>query len=444
MKILIVDDEKLLRWSINKTLTKAGYTTSEAASVAEAKNLIISDEPDIVLLDINLPDGNGVEILKWAKNAYPDMMFVMITARGRVSDAVNSMRLGAHDFLEKPLDMENLVEHLTRVVEIIELKREVWRLGKTEKTESARIVATSPPMLEAVRLAHTVAESEAQTILLLGESGSGKDLMAQFIHEHSRRRNNPFMVINCVAMPETLMESELFGYEKGAFTDAKSQKKGALELADGGTVFLDEIGEMKLSMQTKLLRVLENWSFKRVGGSRDISVDIRVIGATNRDLEESVREGDFREDLYYRLNVFPIEIPPLRDRPDDIRILANHFLKLYNRKFGKNIVDFSPDAMEELVHYKWPGNIRELRNVIERIMILQTTESIDTDDLPLRTTHRSPAMPARPMEMVPLEVAEKNLILRSLEETKGNVTHAAKILGVSRDRLRYKVKKHGI
>ena len=440
MKLLINDDEKLFRWSIVKTLTRAGYEVLEGGTAEEAKQRIVSEEPDIVLLDINLPDGNGIEILKWARNSFPDMLFLMITARGRVSDAVDSMRSGAHDYLEKPIDMESLVEHVNRAREMIELRRELTRRSQSQTVERASIIAESPTMTESVRLARAAAESGAQTILLLGESGSGKDLLARFIHEHSTRVSNPFMVINCAAVPETLLESELFGFEKGAFTDAKNQKKGILELANDGTVFLDEIGEMKPSMQSKLLRVLEDWTFKRVGGTRDIKVDVRVIAATNQNLSGMVEAHDFREDLFYRLNVFPIEIPPLRRRPEDILALAQHFVTVYNAKFGKKILGFTKEAAAGLIGYPCPGNVRELRNVVERAMILQTEPYISLIDFLLKKEA------AAPQELIPgilpLGEAERILIERALTLTHGNVVQAAKMLHISRDKLRYKIRKH--
>ena len=428
---------------MNKTLTKAGYQILEAGCVKEAKHMIVGEEPEITLLDINLPDGTGIEILKWAKNSFPDMMFLMITARGKVNDAVDAMRSGAYDYLEKPLDMESLVERITRVREVIELRRQLWRLSKTEESAAPLVIAESQCMLEAVRLAHTVAESGAQTVLLLGESGSGKDLLARFIHEHSSRRIHPFMVINCAAMPENLLESELFGHEKGAFTDAKLMKRGILELADEGTVFLDEIGEMNAAMQSKFLRVLEDWTFKRVGGTRDISVNVRVIAATNQDLDRMVKEKEFREDLYYRLNVFPIHIPSLRERLEDILALAQHFLTMYNRKFGKSILGFTKEATHSLLGYAWPGNARELRNVIERAMILQTEPYINSLDLLLRRDD-TPANQSLFPGIIPLGEAEKILIQRALTLTRGNVVRAAKVLHISRDKLRYKIKKHQI
>ncbi len=376
MKLLIVDDEKLFRWSLNKILGKAGYQTIEAVTVKEAKQLITAEEPEIVLLDINLPDGNGVDTLKWAKLSFPEMMFMMITAKGKVSDAVEAMKSGAYDFLEKPVDMESLIQHVDRVREVIHLRRQIVRLSQEEEKSRPRLIASSPAMVEAVRLAHTFAESSAQTALLLGESGSGKDLLARYIHEHSLRARMPFMAINCAAMPENLLESELFGYEKGAFTDAKTMKRGIFELAHEGTVFLDEVGEMTASMQAKLLRVLEDWTFKRVGGTRDITVDVRLIAATNQDLETLLTGRKFREDLFYRLNVFPIRIPALRERPEDIQVLADHFVSHFNRKFGRNVLNFSNESIQTLLSYPWPGNVRELKNVIERAMILQTGPQI--------------------------------------------------------------------
>lgn len=425
-----------------KTLSRAGYQVLEGGSTEEAKQKIVNEEPDIVLLDINLPDGNGIDVLKWARSSLPDMMFIMITARGRVADAVDSMRSGAYDYLEKPIDMESLVEHVNRVREMIELKRELTRRSQSQTPEHASIVAESAIMTEAVRLARAAAESGAQTILLLGESGCGKDLFARFIHEHSDRGSKPFMVINCAAVPENLLESELFGFEKGAFTDAKNQKKGILELANEGTVFLDEIGEMKPSMQSKLLRVLEDWTFKRVGGTRDIKVDVRVIAATNQNLTEMVHARDFREDLFYRLNVFPIDIPPLRKRPEDILALAQHFVTVYNAKFGKKILGFTGETAGLLVGYPWPGNVRELRNVVERAMILQAEPQISSLDFLLKkdTAATQELIPG----ILPLDEAERILIERALSVTHGNVVQAARVLQVSRDKLRYKIRKHNL
>ena len=445
MKLLIVDDEKLFRWSLTKILGKSGYQIVEAASAREAKQLILSEEPEIALLDMNLPDGNGIEILKWARSSFPDMMFLMITAQGRVSDAVDAMRSGAYDYLEKPIDNDSLVEHVNRIKEVIELKRQLLRLSSQTSEKPGRvIVAESQAMIEIVRLARTVAESAAQTVLLLGESGCGKDLLAQYIHDHSERKPNPFMVINCAALPEQLLESELFGHEKGAFTDAKMLKRGILELADQGTVFLDEIGELTAAMQAKLLRVLEDWTFKRVGGIRDICVNVRLIAATNQDLEDMIRQKNFREDLFYRLNVFPIRIPPLRERPEDIEPLANHFVAFYNQKFSKHILGFSKDSLQSLKGYAWPGNVRELRNAIERVMILQNEPYINSMEFLFDKASRSHRTKNAVSEILPLLEAEKNLIERALTATNGNVVRAAKLLRVSRDKLRYKIKKHGL
>jgi DNA-binding NtrC family response regulator len=443
MKLLIVEDEKLLRWSLNKTLAKAGFETLEAATIADGREAILQQEPEIVLMDIGLPDGSGMDLLKWARGSFPHTMFVMMTARSRVKDAVEAMRNGAHDYLEKPLEMEALVEHMNRVREVVELKAELQRLAAAGHTEDVQIIAHAPAMTELVRLAHTVAESGAQAILLLGESGVGKDHLARYIHAHSPRRGRPFMIINCAALPEALLESELFGHEKGAFTDAKDQKKGILELADGGTVFLDEIGEMKPSMQAKLLRVLEDWTFKRVGGARDIKVDVRMIAATNQDLEGMVKRKDFREDLFYRLNVFPIHIPPLRRRREDILPMARYFLQQYNRRFGKAVAGFAEDAAAELTGYPWPGNVRELKNAVERVMILCTRDTIRAEDLQLRRPEGSAAgTPGE--EVVPLYAAEKALLQRALAKAGGNVSQAAKLLEITRDKMRYKIKKHGL
>lgn len=441
MKVLIVDDENLLRTSLSKYLENQGFETASAENLKVAREIIIKDEPEIVLLDVNLPDGNGIEFLEWAKNLYPDILFIIITAHGRIRDAITAIKNGAFDYLEKPLEMEEVLLNLKKAEEHLKLKKEVIKLRRTLQEKETELIAVSPKTLEVLTLARTIAASDAKSVLLLGESGVGKDLFAKFIHQNSKRKDLPFLVLNCAAVPDNLIESELFGYEKGAFTDAKTQKKGLLELADNGTIFLDEIGDMKLELQAKLLRVLEDGTFKRIGGTRDLKVDVRFIAATNQDLKKKIEEKIFREDLYYRLELFPLYIPPLRERKEDIIPLAMHFINFYNKKTGKKVSGFTEEARNLFLNYFWPGNIRELKNTIERIIILTNKEFIDTEEL-LFLKKFDKEMPQEPISSI--EEMEINLINKALKEVSGNISKAAKKLGISRDKLRYKLKKYKI
>ncbi len=440
MKILIVDDENLFRISIAKLLRNESYNVFESSTIKEAKEIIIKEEPDIVLLDVNLPDGTGIDLLEWAISGYPDILFIMLTAYGKIKDAINCVKKGAFNYLEKPIEAEEILINVKKAEEHIILKNELLMYKKRDK-EDIEIIASSNKMQEVLRLAHTVATSEARTILLQGESGTGKDLIAKYIHLHSRRRDNPFLVLNCAAVPENLLESEIFGYEKGAFTDAKTQKKGLLELANDGTLFLDEIGELKINLQAKVLRFLEDGVFKRLGGLRDIQTDVMFISATNRDLKKEVEEKLFREDLYYRISIFPIYIPPLRERKEDILPLAKHFINLYNKKFNKKVLGLTKEAEISLLEYEWYGNVREIRNVIERTMILINKEYIDLEDLNLDKDKKSEA---KREDYYSLEDMEIKLIKNALKYTNYNVSKAARVLKITRDKLRYKIKKYKI
>jgi len=331
--------------------------------------------------------------------------------------------------------------NLKKAQEHINLKNELSRYKKSNFEKSLEIIASSQKMQEVLKLAHSVASSEARTILLQGESGTGKDLIAKYIHLHSRRSSFPFLVLNCAAVPENLLESEIFGYEKGAFTDAKTQKKGLLELANGGTLFLDEIGELKLNLQAKILRVLEDGIFKRLGGIRDIQTDVMFIAATNRDLKKRVEENQFREDLYYRISIFPIYIPPLRERREDILPLAKHFINIYNKRLGKKVLGFTKEAEKEVIEYNWYGNARELKNVIERAMILINKDYIDLKDLNIHLDFKNDI---KKTEFLSLEEMEINFIKEALKNNNYNVTKAAKVLKITRDKLRYKMKKYKI
>ncbi len=451
-KILVVDDEKLIRWSLEQELTRAEYEVICAETGEAGLRLFREEQPEMVLLDIRLPGMSGIDLLRAIREADSEIPVMMITAHGDVQSAVTAMKLGAYDYLEKPFEMDRVRHLVEKALETASLKQEVRQLrGEQEKRYGFdQVIGRSERIRQLLDLARKVARSEAATVLLEGESGTGKDLLARAIHYQSDRARRPFMEVNCSAIPDTLIESELFGHEKGAFTDAKSQKKGLLELADGGTVYLDEIAEMQPAVQAKLLKVIEEKAFKRVGGARDIRVNVRFIAATNRDLAASVREGRFREDLYYRLKVIPLVLPPLRDRKEDILPLARQFIAQFNREFRRNVQGISAAAEELILAYHWPGNVRELRNVIERAMILETADQILPEHLPLeiRVPSERQESAGAPYEISPegfsLEAVEKDLIRKALALTHGNQVRAARLLNITRDVLRYRMKKHGI
>ncbi len=449
-KILVIDDEKLLRWSLQQNLTKEGYTVVTAERGAEGLDFYIEEQPDIVLLDVHLPDISGITILENIKKENKDAIIIMVTAFGDVQTAVRTIKMGAYDFVEKPFNMDKIKILISKALETVSLRKEVsqFRSELSKKYGFSNIVGKSPEMLKIFDLTRKVAKSDATTILLQGESGTGKDLVAKVVHYESSRAEKPFMDINCTALPETLIESELFGHEKGAFTDAKQLKKGLFELSEGGTVFLDEIADIKLSTQAKLLKVIENKTFKRIGGNKDISVDLRIIAATNKVLSEEVKKGNFREDLYYRLKVIPIVLPPLRERKDDILLLGAHFIEEFNREFKKHVKRLSPETEKAFLEYPWPGNIRELKNVIERAMILENHEFILPEHLPLellsfdtKALNVTGASISIPSGGIDIEQVEKELIRQALDLTKGNQTKAAKLLTLTRDALRYRMQK---
>ena len=450
--VLVVDDEHLIRWSLQQHFSKVGHEVLTAETGAEALRLAEETLPDAVFLDILLPDGNGIDVLRSLKELDPEMVVIMITAHGAVDSAVAAMKLGAYDYVEKPFDLGKLKVMLDNALERATLRREVaqHRREQNRRYGLHRVVGESQAMRGVLEMVRKVARSDAATVLLQGESGVGKDLLARVIHYQSTRRDFPFMEINCSALPETLVESELLGHERWAYTDAKTMKKGLFELADGGTVFLDEIGDMPLGIQAKLLKVIEEKRFKRIGGTKDIQVDVRIIAATNQDLEGAVREGRFRQDLYYRLQVIPIRIPPLRERREDIPPLVEHFLQEFAREFKKPAKKVSEPAMALLQSYAWPGNVRELRNVLERVMILESAQLIQPEHLLLNAQHPH-AFPAEaeepPVRLPPggvcLEEVEKSLIRQALQVTGGNQVQAAKLLNLTRDVLRYRMKKYG-
>ena len=448
-RILVVDDDRLIRWSLCRELQDAGYATEQAGTVAEALAQLANELPDLVLLDYALPDGSGVEVLRQARKLAPDLPVLMITAHASIHGAVEVIKEGAYDYVAKPFEMDAIRLKVTRALETGHLREEVARHREGALREAAieNLVASSPGMREITRMLGRIAQSEATTILLLGESGVGKDMVARALHFAGPAWKKPFTNITCTALPETLLESELFGHEKGAFTDARSLKKGLFELADGGSVFLDEIGDLSPGLQGKLLRVLEEKSFRRVGGTRDIRVSVRIIAATNKDLAEEVRAGRFRSDLYFRLRVIPLEIPPLRERVEDIMPLAESFLRHFNREFHKSLTGFDP-AVAKLLHaYAWPGNVRELRNAIERAVLLADGQSLGVGDLPKeicgqdgRGGQGNGAF-RLPASGLVLDDLVRDLVVQALRRAGGNRTRAAALLGLNRDQVRYRIEK---
>jgi two-component system response regulator AtoC len=447
-KLLIVDDERLIRWSLEQTLAKDGYEVSSVPTGEAVLAAVRQDPPDLILLDLKLPDTDGLQVLRQIRELTPHVQVLIMTAYADVGTAVQAMKLGAYDYISKPIDFESLAVTLRNALEASQLRWKVRLLREThlQPFRFDQIVGTSAAIREVVAVARKVAQSETSTVLIQGESGTGKDLLAKAIHYEGARAEEPFMEIACTAMPETLLESELFGHERGAFTDAKVQKRGLLELAHGGTVFLDEIGDMSGGLQAKLLRILEEHRFRRVGGTKDIAVDIRVIAATNRDLRQTVETGAFRQDLYYRLQVVTITLPPLRTRREDIPLLARHFLEHFSREFKKRLPALSPAAERLLMQDAWPGNVRELRNVIERAMILEDTGELLPAHLPPEIARLAAPAPRfrLPEAGVVLEEVEREFVRQALELTGGNQTRSARLLGLTRDELRYRVKKFGL
>jgi two-component system, NtrC family, response regulator AtoC len=441
--VLVVDDEQLIRWSLSERLTRDGYRVVEA-DTAHAALERHAEGVDLVLLDYKLPDADGLSILKKVKEADADTLVIMLTAHSSVDVAVEAMKAGAYHYANKPFNLDEIALLVEKALETTRLRREVRALRASQARPYSvdRIVGASKAIGEAKALLQKVAASPASTVLLTGESGTGKDLAAKVLHYASDRAARPFMNITCSALPEQILESELFGHERGAFTDARQQKRGLLESADGGTVFLDEIGEMAPGLQAKLLRFLEEKTFKRVGGVADIRVDVRVVAATNRQLEDEVKKGRFREDLYYRLNVLPIVLPPLRAHADDIPALVHYFIDAYNTEFRKRVRGITDDAMRRLQTYGWPGNIRELRNAVERAMLLVEGPELTADQFPvLSSVHRLSEGVELPPTGIDLEQLERSLVVQALERSVWNQTKAATLLGLNRDQIRYRIEK---
>ncbi len=447
--ILIIDDEKSQREILSGFLSKKGYKVYTAESGSQGIKIIKEQIVDIVLSDYKMPEMTGIEILEEVSVINPNISFVIITAYGTVENAVKAMRLGAIDYISKPVNLDELEILLTRIIEKKNLisENQLLREQLQEKNRISSIISQSSKMEEVINLASRSANSRA-TILITGENGTGKEVLARAIHFISSRKDKPFIAINIPALSENLLESELFGHEKGSFTGAEKLKKGRFELANGGTLFLDEIGDMSINTQIKILRVLQEHQFERVGGNDQIEVDVRIIAATNQDLEKKIKDGTFREDLYYRLNVVTIKIPSLRERKDDVPPLVEHFTDLYCKENNRGKLEVSKEAFDMLMKYNYPGNIRELENIIERAVVLTRSDLITLNDLPLhvRGFKEELSRPVLGKGTLPeqVEAVEKELIYDALKESGGNQTKAGKLLGLTERNLRYKLKKYNI
>jgi DNA-binding NtrC family response regulator len=487
-RILVVEDELDLNRALVHRLASEGYAAEGVRTTAEARG-VLGDDWDLVLLDMRLPDGDGLSFLKEVHDRRPDLLVILMTAFSSIEDAVKAIKLGAYDYVRKPFDFEELLLRVRQALETMVLRREVRATRERSKRTHGlgAIVGQSRTVQEVRDFVRRVAASDAATVLVTGESGTGKDLIAKAIHHESRRGDGPFMTITCTAISEHLLESELFGHEKGAFTDARTQKNGLLEIANGGTVFLDEIGDLPLTLQAKLLRFLQEKTFKRVGGTRDIKVDVRVIAATHQPLPTLVKEGRFRQDLYYRLKVIDGVIPPLRDRSEDVPLLSRSFITDLNRDLRRDVRHIAPDAEAAMLRYRWPGNVRELRNALERAMILGHGDTISLEALPIeirtvdRPSEAAPSSMAAPLsaptsaaaaaaapgaptdgpggtfgrevtggrfirlgEGFDLEALERELLSQAMGVANGNKTRAGRLLGLNRDQVRYRLEKYGL
>lgn len=444
--ILIVDDEKNIRSGLAIAFEDEGYDTLEAEDGQKAWTLVNKRSVDLVITDLRMPAMSGYDLLKKINAAYPTLPVIVLTGHGSIEDAVQAMRDGAVDFFTKPVDLDHLVLTVGKALsnrlvseQNRQLKAEIETLKKRQGYQ--KIIGKSAPVVRMMQIIEQVAASKA-SVLVTGESGTGKELVADALHKLSPRSSGPLVKVNCASLSPTLLESELFGHEKGAFTGAVSQKKGRFELADGGTIFLDEIGEIDLSTQVKILRVLQERCFERVGGEETISVDVRVVAATNRNLEEEIKKGSFREDLYYRLNVVHIEVPPLRERREDIPLLIADFLETFNKEDGRQVEGFTSAARKAMLAYSWPGNIRELRNTVESCVVLSRGREIDVDDLPPQITSQTGDEEIKIKVGTTLDEAERILILTTIDHCKGNKTRAAEVLGIGRKTLHRKLEEY--
>ena len=431
--LLVADDDPGLRESLERTLTREGYRVVLASDGRAALERVQAGGIDLIVTDLRMPGLTGLELLRAAKAIMPDVDVILLTAFGTVEEAVKAMKDGAYDFLTKPFRREQLIKLVDKALERRDLIEQNKALKKQLEDIRAKgqMIGASPAFRRMLTLIEQIADSSA-TILIQGESGTGKELVARTIHERSGRRAGPFVAVNCAALPETLLESELFGYEKGAFTGAAGRKEGRFELANGGTLFLDEVADLSLVTQPKILRVLQEGEFERLGATRSIQVDVRIVAATNQDLADMVKDKRFREDLYYRLNVITVRVPPLRERHEDIRVLAQHYLRVYAAKNGRKLEGFSNEALERLESYAWPGNVRELENLIERTVLLARKDRIDAEDLPeeVAGVKRPPRDAILELVGTPLADIEQRLLDETLRITGGNKTQAAKLLGI--------------
>jgi len=448
--ILVVESSPDLREHIVRRLTQDGYDVSTVSTGVDALEAIKLRDFDLVLMEYELPDVDGEEVLKTILKTKPNALIITMTAEGSVRSAVRAIKAGAYHYLTKPIDLVELSFLIQKALETTELRREVAELKAKLGSQfgTVNLIGKSPVMRYVYSMINKIAVSGATTVLLQGESGTGKGLVARAIHAKSKRADKPFVTVTCTAIPDTLLESELFGHERGAFTDAKATRMGQFELADGGTIFLDEIGDMSLALQAKLLRFIDEKKFTRVGGTREIEVDVRIIAATNRPLDKLVEQGKFRDDLYFRLKIIPLTLPPLRQRKEDIPLLAQAFIEDFNREFGKRVKGLDNDALQAMMAYNWPGNVRELRNVIERAVLLTGHERLTLVDVfpeHYIEAHRSPVMPLQlPPEGINLHEVEKSLICQALTIAHGKQTTAAKLLGITRDQLRSRIKKYAL
>jgi len=451
VNLLIVDDELSMRELLELVFTEEGYSVATAESVSQAMNALAEGPAHLVISDMRLADGNGLELLRHIRERYPDTLFVLITAFASADSAIDALKYGAYDYITKPFDIDDLKQIVQNALRQPAVQKAPAGAGPAGGIDEPAIIGVSPQMIKIYKTIGVVAPTDS-TILLTGESGTGKEMIARAIHEASPRKHYPFVSINCGAFPETLLESELFGYQKGAFTGAAANKRGLFEVAHRGTLFLDEIAETTPAMQVKLLRTLQEKRIRRLGGTEEILVDARIVAATNKNLEERIRDGSFREDLYYRIAVIPIHLPPLRDRREDIPALANYFLKRFNQKTGKNIRGIAPRAMERLIMGQWKGNVRELENVIERAVALETSDRVEADRLPLLGEPAVPPPGAMPTEIDDsgfdleafLEDVEKRIILLALQKAGGVQVDAARLLGITYRSFRHRVQKLGI
>jgi DNA-binding NtrC family response regulator len=452
ISVLIVEDEKMIRDILHRRLSREGMTVAEAESAADALKQLDLQVFDVALLDYRLPDGDGIGVLREVKSRCPATVAIMVTAFTTVKTAIDALRLGASDFVTKPFSADEIVVCIQRALENQHLREEVTRLWSDEGRQFPleALIGESPAMVQLKQLIRSVSQSHATTVLLQGPSGTGKDFAAKIIHYNSPRAQRPFVNITCTAITESLLESELFGHERGAFTDAREQKKGLFEIADGGTIFLDEIGDMPVPLQAKLLRFLEERTFRRVGGTQDLNVDVRVISATNQNIRDLISRGLFRADLFYRLNSLMVVMPPLAERRGDIPLLAAHFVEQFNRLMRRDIQGLDDSALARMVAYDWPGNVRELRNVIERAMLLGTGERITAADLNLDVGLQVSAQSVADVpsllgpDGVDLDELERQLVTEAIRRTGGNQSQAARLLRLSRDQLRYRLEKFGL